>query len=132
MQILFIFRCKYFITATFFLETLSADPTHRSSRSQMFLKIADLKNFAIFTGIHECWSLFLWMFLWEYCEIKLFYRTPLVTASVPTQCSIVYYLYHYSNKTLYLCSDVLAKLVIFLFFFCIATKQANICSKSTI
>ena len=29
----------------------------RSSRSQMFLKIVVLKNFAIFTGKQMCWSL---------------------------------------------------------------------------
>ena len=29
----------------------------RSSRSQMFFKIGVLKNFAIFTGKHLCWSL---------------------------------------------------------------------------
>ena len=31
----------------------------RSSRSQAFFKIDALKNFAIFTGKHLCWSLFL-------------------------------------------------------------------------
>ena len=31
----------------------------RSSRSQMFLKISVLKNFANLTGKHLCWSLFL-------------------------------------------------------------------------
>ena len=31
----------------------------RSSRSKMFFTIAVLKNFAIFTGKHLCWSLFL-------------------------------------------------------------------------
>ena len=31
----------------------------RSSRSQMFLEIDVLKDFAIFTGKHLCWSLFL-------------------------------------------------------------------------
>ena len=31
----------------------------RSIRSQMFFKIGALKNFAIFTGKHLCWSLFL-------------------------------------------------------------------------
>ena len=31
----------------------------RSSRSKMFFIIAVLKNFAIFTGKHLCWSLFL-------------------------------------------------------------------------
>ena len=34
--------------------TLSA----RSNCSQMFFKIRVLKNFAIFTGKHLCWSLF--------------------------------------------------------------------------
>ena len=29
----------------------------RSSRSQMFFKIGVLKNFALFTGKHLCWSL---------------------------------------------------------------------------
>ena len=32
---------------------------NRSSRSQMFFKIGILKNFAIITGKHLCWSLFL-------------------------------------------------------------------------
>ena len=32
---------------------------NRSSRSQMFFKIGVLKNFAIFTGKHLRWSLFL-------------------------------------------------------------------------
>ena len=32
---------------------------YRSSRLQMFFKIGVLKNFAIFTGKHMCWSLFL-------------------------------------------------------------------------
>ena len=31
----------------------------RNSRSKMFFKIGGLKNFAIFTGKHLCWSLFL-------------------------------------------------------------------------
>ena len=30
----------------------------RSSRSQMFCKIGNLRNFAMFTGKHLCWSLF--------------------------------------------------------------------------
>ena len=30
----------------------------RNNRSQMFFKISVLKNFAIFTGKHLCWSLF--------------------------------------------------------------------------
>ena len=32
---------------------------YRSSLSQMFFKVGSLKNFAIFTGKHLCWSLFL-------------------------------------------------------------------------
>ena len=39
------------------------EPYVRSSRSQMFLKIGALKNFAIFTGKHLCPSLFLWNFI---------------------------------------------------------------------
>ena len=35
--------------------------SYRSSRSQMFLKICVLKNFAKFTGKRLCWSLFLMM-----------------------------------------------------------------------
>ena len=33
--------------------------TYRRSRSQMFFKIGVLKDFAIFTGKHLCWGLFL-------------------------------------------------------------------------
>ena len=41
--------------------SLSLDKTHflKSSRSRMFFKISVLKNFAMFTGKHLCWSLFL-------------------------------------------------------------------------
>ena len=73
-------------------------PTHgRSSHSQIVFKIGVLKNVAIYTGKHLCWSLFLiksqaftkretptQIFSAKYCEIfqnRLFYRTPLVTAS---------------------------------------------------
>ena len=31
----------------------------KSSRSQMFFEISSIKNFAIFTGKHLCWGLFL-------------------------------------------------------------------------
>ena len=78
----------------------------RSSHSQMFFKIGALKNLAIFTGKHLCWSLFLIKYLawrpstqtWktptqvfscEYCEIfesTFFYRTPLVAAFLLTHC----------------------------------------------
>ena len=34
--------------------------TSRSSRSLVFFEIGFLKNFAIFTGKHLCWSLFAW------------------------------------------------------------------------
>ena len=62
---------------------------YRSSRSQMFLKIVVLENFAIFTGKHLCWSLFLikltptQLFSCEYWKIfknTFFYRTPPVDA----------------------------------------------------
>ena len=52
-------------------------PSPRTSRSQMFFKIGVLRNFAIFTGKHMCWSLFLIQNI-----TKFFYRTPPVTASV--------------------------------------------------
>ena len=32
---------------------------HKSNRLQMYFKLGALKNFAIFTGKHLCWSLFL-------------------------------------------------------------------------
>ena len=65
-----------------------------SSRSQMLFKIV-LKDFAIFTGKHLCWSLFLKAcnsikkrlrhrcFLWilRNCEEQLFYRKYPVAAS---------------------------------------------------
>ena len=72
-------------------------PTHgRSSHLQIVLKIGVLKNLAIYTGKHLCWSLLIksqaftkkesptQIFSAKYCEIfqnRLFYRTPLVTAS---------------------------------------------------
>ena len=80
----------------------------------------------------------LFIFPCEYCKIKHFYRTPLVAASVSTPCFFLklfmlfaqlYYLFHYLNKTLYL--SCITNLIIFLVFFCILTKQANIRSKST-
>ena len=74
----------------------------RSSPSQMFLKIGVLKNFAIFTGKHLCWGLFLLklqaqglqlyykesptqMFSCEYCETfknSFFYKIPAVAAAL--------------------------------------------------
>ena len=66
-----------------------------SSFSQMFFKIGVLKNFAIITGNHPCWRLFLiklqvWRYsntgvflwiLWNFLE-KLFYKTPPVAAAI--------------------------------------------------
>ena len=76
-----------------------------SSRSQIFFKIGALNKFAIFTGKHLCWSLFLikketllketptQVFSCEYGEIfkiSFFFRTPLVTASQqPAFCMIL-------------------------------------------
>ena len=45
---------KYFVRACSCSEK---SVKHRCSRSQMFLKIDVLKNFAIFTGKHLSWSL---------------------------------------------------------------------------
>ena len=75
----------------------------RSSRSPVFLKIGVLKKFAIFTGKHLCWGLFLIKLLGFYskeapkqvfsCEhiVKIlstpfFYRTPLVVAFLLSYC----------------------------------------------
>ena len=79
-----------------------------SSCSQMFFEIGVPKNFTIFSGIPVLKSVF--MFPCEYWKIKLFYRTPLVAASVP--CFFLklffklfvhlYYLFHFLSKTLYL------------------------------
>ena len=74
----------------------------RSSRPDVFCEKGVLRNFAKFTGKHLCQSLFInkvaggacnfikketltQVFSCEFCEISkntLFYRTPLVTASV--------------------------------------------------
>ena len=96
------------ITEVLFLERrlstrLYRQPTlrFRSSCSQIFIEISVLKNFAIFTGKHLCWSLFLRnlqvlkpasllkrdfnkVFSCGYCEIfknNFSYRTPLVASS---------------------------------------------------
>ena len=58
--------------------------TSRSSLSQVFFKIDVLKNFASFTGKHQCWSLFLiklqaWGILQHRCfpvRFTRFSRTP--------------------------------------------------------
>ena len=68
----------------------------RSSHTQMVFKTSVTRNFAIFTGKHLCWSLFLkfnlvpketstQLFSCEYCKVfmnRFFYRTPLVAALV--------------------------------------------------
>ena len=70
----------------------------RSSRSHWFFRIGVLKNFAILTGKHLCWSLFFNKVaglllkrdfnrgvLWEHCKIfkkTFFYRTPPVAVFV--------------------------------------------------
>ena len=55
----------------------------------MFFKIGTLRKFAILTGKHLCWSLFLQketstqVFFFEYCKIfknSFFYRKPLMAA----------------------------------------------------
>ena len=146
MPILLILRYKYFITVTANLETplVSWPYIYRSSRSQMFLKISVLKNFVIFTGIHVCWSLFLWMFLWEDFKIKLFYRTPLMTASVPAPCFFLKLFLKLFVQLYIICFTIWERLYIsdhgiwcisktfhflILFLYC---YQTGICSKSTI
>ena len=78
------------------------DRIYRSTRLKLFFKIDFLKNLAIFTGKHLCWSLFLikyrsegvqqlyyketqiQVFSCEYSEIfknRFFYRTLLMAAS---------------------------------------------------
>ena len=42
-----------------FNKTQFREKIYRSSRLQLFFKIGALKNFAIFTGKHLYWSLFL-------------------------------------------------------------------------
>ena len=74
-----------------YVDSLPDELLHfRSRRSQMFFKIGVPENFAIFTGKHLCWSLFLikrdatQVFCYEFCEIlknTFFYRTRLVAAS---------------------------------------------------
>ena len=57
-----------------------SQPLHGSYRSQMFFMKGVLKNFAIFTGKHLCWILFLR--LQRRCfpvNIAKFLRTPLFT-----------------------------------------------------
>ena len=89
--------------------------TYRNSRSQMFFKIVVLKNFAIFTGKHLCWSLFLHckacnvikketpkqVLSCEYCEVfknSFFYRTPPVAPSKIRQFCTLYPCYAFFSK----------------------------------
>ena len=86
----------------------------KSSRWQMFFKIRVLKNVAIFTGKHLCWSLFLMtskknyntgVFLWILRNFKeyLFYRTPRDDCFRPVNgcffhsINLVWYLFCYIN-----------------------------------
>ena len=62
-----------FVLVLFTSSTSHPHPLYRSSRSQMFLKIGVLKNFANFTGRRLGWCLFL---------IKFFYRLPPMAASI--------------------------------------------------
>ena len=48
-------NCRFMLTYT--LCYIGSE--ERSSRSQMFIEIDILENFANFTGKHLCWSLFL-------------------------------------------------------------------------
>ena len=91
----FLTMIKFF--CTHFYSFLGKD--FRSSCSQMFFKIGALKNFAVFTGKHLCWSLFL-MKLQAFRGISvniakflrrasLFHRTPLVAAFVSLLFSIL-------------------------------------------
>ena len=46
---------------------------HKSNRLQMYFKARSLKNFAIFTGKHLCWSLFLLTSIFIFIIIIFFY-----------------------------------------------------------
>ena len=103
----------------------------RCSWKQLFLKILQIHRN---TPVLE--SLF--MFPCEYGKITPSCRTPLVTDFVP--CFFLklfrklfiqlYYLFDCLNKTLYL--RCITNTCHFLIFFCILTKQANVCSNSAI
>ena len=70
----------------------------RSSRSQMFFKIGVLKKFAMFTGKHLCWSLFLIKLQAFRCFSvniakllrAVFYRTPPLAASANILFGIIF------------------------------------------
>ena len=81
-EVLFLYSCR--LLAFKFTEK------HGDSRLQIFFKIGVLKIFAIFTGKHLCWSLFLikrdsntGVFPWilQIFKNSFFYRTPPVAAS---------------------------------------------------
>ena len=88
-------------------------PQIRSSGSQIFCKIGALKDWAIFTGKHLCWSLFfiklqvfspatllkrdsntvvflwmLWNFYWVIFIESLFHKIPLLAASTAQKMKI--------------------------------------------
>ena len=54
-------RTRYFLDIYWGYSNEALARNGRSSRLQMFFKIGVLKNFAIFTGKHLCWNLFLIM-----------------------------------------------------------------------
>ena len=104
----------------------------------MFCEIGVPKNFTIFSGIPVLKSVF--MFPCEYWKIKLFYRTPLVAASVPCFFLKLFfklfvhlnYLFHFLSKTLYL--RFISKYLTFSCSFSVflPNRQVSICSNSTI
>ena len=74
--------CQRIFNEFYFLHTFSNIffLTENFFRSLMFLKIRILKNFAIFTRKHLCWSLFLMNF--QALKQQVFYRATQVPASV--------------------------------------------------
>ena len=93
--------------------------TFKSSRSKMFFKIGVLKNYAIFTGKHLCWNLFLINLQALRCRPEgdskkrglntvyfykqLFYRTPPMAASEPYFLKAVKYLKSHANIAFIAC-----------------------------
>ena len=67
---------------------------YKSSRSQIPFKTGVLKNFAIFTGKHLCWSLFLIKFLFNKVSLQM---TPTQVLSYE-YCKIVRNSFFNSNK----------------------------------
>ena len=68
----------------------------RSSRSQMFFKVDVFKNFAIFTGKHLCWSLFLIKLQAFRCfpvNIAKFLRVAFLQNICFCRCSVLHYIF---------------------------------------